>query len=661
MSQNTSCQNALLEWRDNQPFSTQYEDVYFNSENGLEETDYVFLQGNNLKERFQNLTSHNNQNFVIAETGFGSGMNFLSTWKLWLEYAPKNAYLHFISAERFPFSREDLQNALSIWPEFQPFLPELIRQYPMLITGFHRLNFTDSRIKLTLMFGDACASYTQLSGKIDAWFLDGFAPSKNADMWQPELFETMAKLSKTGTSFSTFTSASIVRKGLQSAGFEIRKIPGFGLKREMLTGSFLNKTKTISSGTPWLNVPQPPSHQRHATIIGAGLAGCCTAWSLAQRGWQVEVIDRHSKAAQAGSGNHQGALYAKLPAKPISSSQIHLQGFVYSLNFLENCISASDIWDKCGMLQLATNEKETSRQATLVDTALYPSSLIHAVEPLEASSIAGQQVNCSGLHIPNAGWVSPGKLCNLLLQHSNIKTRFDTYVDRINYSDNEWHLYDADNNTIAQSTIVIVAGASESKRFEQLSHFPVKPIRGQVSLLSTTPQTPTLNTVICGEGYISPPLDDQWCFGASFDVKTPTNELRDEDHKSNFKKLQRVLPELAAHFETHSNKIHGRVSHRCASADYMPIIGAAPDYNAFINDFAKLNKDSKWHFDCQAKHHPGLYVNLAHGSKGLITAPLSGEILADILNLTPIPLEKNLINVMNPGRFIIKNLKKGTI
>ncbi len=657
MSQQTSCPDAKLQWRDNQPFSTQYEDVYFNSENGLEETDYVFLQGNNLKERFRQTDG---QHFVIAETGFGSGMNFLSTWKLWLEHAPQNAQLHYISAERFPFSREDLQKALHIWPEFQPLLPELLRQYPPLINGIHRLNLDNSRITLTLMFGDATTMYGQMTAKVDAWFLDGFAPSKNADMWKTELFETMAKLSHPETTFATFTSASLVRKSLQSSGFDIKKIPGFGPKREMLTGRF-GDNNPEKDGLPWLTPPPTPKNQKHAIVIGAGLAGGCTAWSLARRGWQVEVIDQHPYAAQAGSGNHQGALYAKLPAKPISSSQLHLQGFLHSLNFLKNNVPADNIWDLCGMLQLATTEKEVQRQNALIREKHYPASLIRAVDPAEASDIAGQTTPHPGLYIPDAGWVSPVRLCNYLLQHPNIQCRFNTRIERISRKDDIWHLYDSNNTSIAQSAIVVVAGASESKRFEQLSHLPVKPIRGQVSLKPLTPEAPVLNTVICGEGYISPPLDNQWCFGASFDVKTPSDEIRDTEHQSNLKKLQDVLPELTDHFATHTNSINGRVSHRCASADYLPIIGAAPDIDAFVCDFDRLRKDSKWRFDCQAKYHSGLYVNLAHGSKGLITAPLGGEILADILNMTPIGLEKNLINVMNPGRFIIKNLKKGTI
>ncbi|MBN3563558.1 bifunctional tRNA (5-methylaminomethyl-2-thiouridine)(34)-methyltransferase MnmD/FAD-dependent 5-carboxymethylaminomethyl-2-thiouridine(34) oxidoreductase MnmC [Aliamphritea spongicola] len=657
MSQQTSCPNAQLRWCNNQPFSTQYEDVYFNSENGLEETDYVFLQGNSLTERFQTSAG---KNFVIAETGFGSGMNFLSTWKLWQEHAPENARLHYISAERFPFSKEDLQKAMQTWPEFQPFLLELIQQYPPLMSGFHRLSFPDSRITLTLMFGDATNMYSQLTARIDAWFLDGFAPSKNADMWHEDLFRTMATLSHSETTFATFTSASKVRKGLQAAGFEIRKIPGFGPKREILTGQF-SSTQPVNTGTPWLTLPLPPAHQKHAIIIGAGLAGACTAWSLVQRGWKVEVIDQHPAAAQAGSGNHQGALYAKLPAKPISSSQLHLQGFLHALNFLQSNIPAEGIWNQCGMLQLATTDKEKLRQEALVKENQYPEALIHAVESSQASKIAGQNTPHSGLYIPDAGWVSPVRLCNYLLQHPDIHCRFNTRVDKISRTGDNWHLYDNNDQLIASSAIVVVAGASETKRFEQLSHLPVKPIRGQVSLKQATSEAPVLNTVICGEGYISPPLDNQWCFGASFDVKTPSDEIRAEDHQSNFKKLQDVLPELAEHFATQTESPLGRVSHRCASADYLPIIGAAPDYNAFISDFDRLRKDSKWQFDCQAKYHPGLYVNLAHGSKGLITAPLGGELLADILNMTPIPLEKNLINVMNPARFIIKNLKKGTI
>ena len=187
----------------------------------------------------------------------------------------------------------------------------------------------------------------------------------------------------------------------------------------------------VKTGTPWLSLPPPPAHQKRAIIIGAGLAGACTAWSLVQRGWKVEVIDQHPEAAQAGSGNHQGALYAKLPAKPISSSQLHLQGFLHALNFLQSNIPAEGIWNQCGMLQLATTDKEKLRQEALVKENQYPEALIHAVDSSQASKIAGQDTPHSGLYIPDAGWVSPVRLCNYLLQHPDIHCRFNTRIDKI--------------------------------------------------------------------------------------------------------------------------------------------------------------------------------------------------------------------------------------
>lgn len=665
MNQDQTCQNAELDWHESQPFSAQYDDIYFSKESGLAETDYVFLQGNNLQQRFKTLTD---DQFTIAETGFGTGLNFLSTWKLWQSSASANARLNFISVERFPLTRDDLRKALQLWPELSELADQLVEQYPAAVSGFHRLNFADDKVSLTLMFADASHAYNQLTAKVDAWFLDGFAPSKNADMWQPELFAAIAKLSRSGSTFSTFTAAGLVRRGLKAEGFDVRKIPGFGRKREMLTGTFTTPEQTTASLTPWFEYPELPEHNREAIIIGAGLAGCSTAWSLAKRGWQVTVIDQHSAPACEGSGNHQGALYAKLPARPTPSSRLHLQGFIHSINLLQQQLpEQTAIWEKCGMLQLACNEKEQLRQSALVTAKQYPHEIIHPVDSVKASEIAGQKILHDSLYIPDAGWVSPAALCQWFLQHKNIHCQFDTYIDEIEYKTDEngnsqWQLYGKERQLITASPLVIVAGAAESKRFKQLNHLPVKPIRGQVSLVGQQAEHPPLKTVICGEGYISPTLDEQWCFGASFDVKNPGTEIREADHQSNLKKLQNALPDLAKCIEELENQsLSGRVSHRCASADYLPIVGPAPDYHAFTEDFARLRKDSKWRFDCEAKHLPGLYVNLAHGSKGLITAPLAAELLADILNDSPVALEQSLQHVLNPGRFIIKNLKKGTI
>lgn len=225
---------AVIAWRDGQPYSTAFDDVYFSSDDGLLETEYVFIQGNALVSRWQLLSG---SNFTILETGFGTGLNFLCACKAWLEHAPANTVLHFTSVEKYPLSCTDMHKALQHWPALQPIADALLMQYETLLnTGTATL--FNHRIRLQVLFGDATACLSKLDTKADAWFLDGFAPAKNPEMWQQALFEQMARLSHSQTTFATFTSAGIVRRGLATAGFKVNKQPGFGKKREMVNGYF---------------------------------------------------------------------------------------------------------------------------------------------------------------------------------------------------------------------------------------------------------------------------------------------------------------------------------------------------------------------------------------------------------------------------------------
>ena len=221
-------QQAQLEWHDNQPYSREFGDVYFSSDSGLDETHYVFLAHNQLKQRWENFTQ---DHFTITETGFGTGLNFLCAWKLWREIAAPNARLHFISTEKYPLNIHDLQKALSLWPSLKALSDALIQQYPLVSKAWHRLIFDEGRVMLTLLIGDANASLPKLKGVVDAWFLDGFSPAKNPNMWQTSLFEEMATHSHSETTFATFTSAGDIRRGIQNAGFQVSKASGFGEKK----------------------------------------------------------------------------------------------------------------------------------------------------------------------------------------------------------------------------------------------------------------------------------------------------------------------------------------------------------------------------------------------------------------------------------------------
>lgn len=221
-----------MEWHDGMPYSTTFNDVYFSSDNGLLETEYVFLQGNDLAPRW---LSPNTHTFTILETGFGTGLNFLCAANTWLKNAPADASLNFISVEKYPLSLQDISKTLQHWPELEPITEQMLSQYETLLDS-GSISLFNNRINLSVLFGDATICLRQIAIKADAWFLDGFAPARNPEMWQAALFEQMARLSHAKTTFATFTSAGIVRRGLISVGFEVIKRSGFGKKREMLYG-----------------------------------------------------------------------------------------------------------------------------------------------------------------------------------------------------------------------------------------------------------------------------------------------------------------------------------------------------------------------------------------------------------------------------------------
>lgn len=230
--------NAKIEWHNGQPYASAFQDVYFSTDNGLLETEYVFLRGNALAERWQQLDANT---FTIAETGFGTGLNFLCAVKLWLETSPCQATLHFISIEKHPLSHQDITSVLLLWPELTVLSTALLSEYDTLINA-GTVTFFNNRVQLTLLIGDATELLNSNIFQTDAWFLDGFSPAKNPDMWQPALFEHMARLSNLQTSFATFTSAGVVRRGLIAAGFKVNKRAGFGKKREMLYGTYTGAT-----------------------------------------------------------------------------------------------------------------------------------------------------------------------------------------------------------------------------------------------------------------------------------------------------------------------------------------------------------------------------------------------------------------------------------
>jgi tRNA 5-methylaminomethyl-2-thiouridine biosynthesis bifunctional protein len=643
---------APITWHKGTPHSELFDDFYFNSKQSLEDSLYVYYDANQIAERMH---THTNPTFTIAETGFGTGLNFLLTAQKWLKSNHQKQHLHFISVEKHPISYADLKRSTESWPELTTLSTELLSQYPQLSVGFHRLSFANNQITLTLMFGDAVDCYQSLNAKVDAWYLDGFSPTKNPDMWSDELFETVANLSHSDTTFSTFTSAGVVRRGLQKAGFIVNKRKGFGLKREMLIGTFTDTDKNRPNKAPWFNLPTT-AKPAEVTIIGAGLAGATTAYALANRGIKVNILEVSNAPATGGSGNRQGALYAKLPIKPTKQGQLHLSGFLYSLNLLKKLDPTHKLWSQCGVIQLATSKKEATRQNELISGQYYPSSLLQLKTAEELTEIAGSKICHDGLFFPDAGWVSPVVFCKKLLSHPNIEVEYNFNANSINRHKDRWEI-SSDTDEVRQTSHLIICSAEKANQYQQCENLPLKKIRGQVSITPPINRSTTLESVVCGDGYISPAQDNQYCFGATFDLRSKELNITSEDHHYNLQKLGEVLPSIANQVKPLFNELDGRTAFRCSTPDYMPIVGPIADEPYYQKTFAKLAQDKNWPFkDTPAKHHEHLYINTGHGSKGLITCPIAAELLASQLCLEPLPLPTSVVDALNPCRFIVKDL-----
>lgn len=644
--------HAQLDWNDQgQPLSRQFGDVYFSRDDGLGETRHVFLAGNDLPARFAALPAGSRQ--VIGETGFGTGLNFLCAWQLFDQLAPADACLHFVSVEKYPLTAADLQRALALWPELAPWSGQLLEQYRAIHPGFQRLVLDGGRVVLTLLIGDALQMLPQLDARIDVWFLDGFAPDKNPQMWTPPLFQELARLSAPGASLATFTSKGTVRRDLIEAGFAMRRAPGYGKKWEILCGRFEGHAPAAEK--PWHARPPRPE-AREALVIGAGLAGCATAASLAARGWQVTLLERHDAVAQEASGNPQGVLYLKLSAHGTALSQLVLAGFGHTRRLLQHLQQGHD-WAACGVLQLAFDAPEAGRQAKLAEA--FPADLLHSLTREQAEARAGVALPAGGLFYPDAGWVHPPALCRQLASHPRIRLLTHSEALELRRVDGRWQVLNGER-LLAEAPVAILAGAAEVRRFA--AELPLKRIRGQISRLPQTARSAELACVVCAEGYVAPPRGGEHTLGASFDFHSQDCAPTAAEHAGNLELLREISVDLAERLDTDRldpAQLEGRAAFRCTSPDYLPIVGPLADPAAFAETYAVLGKDARQVPDSPCPWRDGLYVNSGHGSRGLITAPLCGELLAAWLNDEPLPLPRAVAEACHPNRFLLRKLIRG--
>lgn len=651
-------QAAQLRWDGNTPEAAAFGDIYFSRDNGLAESRHVFLDGNRLQQRWQQLSPRGT--FVIGETGFGTGLNFLLAWQLWQQTAPADARLFFISTELYPLTHSELGRALGHWPTLAPLAQPLLAQYPPLLPGYHWLRF--GNVTLLLLFGDALHTLPQLADSqhpaiagrnpwaVDAWFLDGFAPAKNPQLWQQALLGDIAALSKPGTTLATFTAAGQVRRDLGAHGFAVQKVPGYGSKREMIVATFAapGHPTPHTAETPWLLPSASHATPQQVAVIGAGLAGCHIARALAERGVSVHVYERHAAAAQEASGNPQGALYTKLSASAAALSRFSLASLQYALRHYRQSLPGKPLED-CGLLQLH-DERDDALQALLG----HAPALAQWVDAQGATEHSGLALQRGGWWLPQAGWIHPAALCRALLDHPAIHTHFGCPVETLQQQEGWWQLRDGQQQVIGSAPHVVIACANSTRSFQQTQWLPLRPVRGQVSQLPATDASTALRCVLCDEGYLTPAANGQHCLGASFVPGDTDTALRASEQEHNLQLLEALSPALAAGWQDAA--LGGRAALRATTPDHLPLAGPLPDRDAFLRNYAALQHNARAVIGEAGHYIGGLWLFGAFGGRGLCYIPLAAELLASQLLNTPRPLPRDLQAALAPARFVIREL-----
>lgn len=651
---------ATLAFReDGTPFSPIYGDVYHSTAGAFAQAQAVFLNGNALPQRWQD-----RRIFTVVETGFGMGVNFLATWSAWRDDPARCERLHFVSVEKHPFARNDLQSALGAivaHTREAPLARELVNAWPMLVPGTHRLEFDDGRVTLTLVFGDALEVFPKMWMRADAIYLDGFAPAKNPELWSPAIFKALARIAGEDATFATWSSSGDVKRALEQSGFEYQKVKGFNGKWAMLVGRFAPRWR-VRRYEP----PLPLAlRERHAIVVGAGLAGCALVERLAVRGWRVTLIERNAAPALEASGNPAGVFHPLISRDDSSASRITRAGFLYALRRWAALEAAGHAPRRshAGLLHLATDD-ESRAVAAALESFGYPEEFVSAVTREQAQALAGVALNQGGWFYPLGGAISPASLCHAqcayaaALPRAQVETRFGVRIGHIARAgvqeSDEWQVFDDAGRFVAQAGAVIFANAQDASRAATLEHAPTRIVRGQLTLVDPSPLA-NLRVPVIGEGYAVPLDDGVTLAGATYEVDDADDALRAAGHTENIERVAQMLPELGA--AQGERDFAGRVAFRCVTSDRMPMIGPLADENAARRDAQRLA--GAWPLDLPRAS--GLYGAYAFGSRGLVWAALGAELIASQLEGEPWPLERELADQVDPARFLQRALRQRSL
>ncbi len=586
---------APFSLKNNTLFSEEFDDLYSSAKGAVAECNHVFIKGNNLNERFENLGE--NSKFYIGEIGFGIGINFLTTCKSWLDHTKQNQVLEFYSFDKYLFRLSDFKTLNVSCPDLKEYISELERNYPRNIQGAQKISLFGGRIILNLIIGeiDNTQEYIKLMDKVDAWYFDGFSPSKNPDLWSIKLFKCIHKSCHENTTFSTYTSSGLVKNNLTESGFNHSRAMGFSDKRHMLKGTVDTQLKKNTSNTK-------------VAVIGSGIAGCVLSYTLAKKGIEVDLYEKSDSICSGASSHELLVTYPRLSAHDTAFGSFTLHSYIFATNFYKQL--KTDAWKKTGVIILNHDAATEKRQSSLLEKRA-DGEIYRYIDPDEASEISGIDIKLNGLIYEDAGYILPEEMCKFLIESPKINIFTSSHIKSIKKNREVFNLNIGKKKFEYQN--VCVCAGSETANIVDIDGISIK--RGQVTHIESLDNISRIKLPICAKGYISPRVNNIHLVGSSYSDSEDT-DLSEEEHLYNLNNLKLVIDE-------EMNVITGQTGHRAVSKDHMPVVGM---------------KD-------------GIYINTCHGSRASVTAPISAEIIASMIVDEAPPLMGRELESLSPERF----------
>ena len=586
---------APFSLKNNTLFSEEFDDLYSSAKGAVAECNHVFIKGNNLNERFENLGE--NSKFYIGEIGFGIGINFLTTCKSWLDHTKQNQVLEFYSFDKYLFRLSDFKTLNVSCPDLKEYISELERNYPRNIQGAQKISLFGGRIILNLIIGeiDNTQEYIKLMDKVDAWYFDGFSPSKNPDLWSIKLFKCIHKSCHENTTFSTYTSSGLVKNNLTESGFNHSRAMGFSDKRHMLKGTVDTQLKKNTSNTK-------------VAVIGSGIAGCVLSYTLAKKGIEVDLYEKSDSICSGASSHELLVTYPRLSAHDTAFGSFTLHSYIFATNFYKQL--KTDAWKKTGVIILNHDAATEKRQSSLLEKRA-DGEIYRYIDPDEASEISGIDIKLNGLIYEDAGYILPEEMCKFLIESPKINIFTSSHIKSIKKNREVFNL-NIGKKKFEYHNVCVCAG-SETANIVDIDGISIK--RGQVTHIESLDNVSRIKLPICAKGYISPRVNNIHLVGSSYSDSEDT-DLSEEEHLYNLNNLKLVIDE-------EMNVITGQTGHRAVSKDHMPVVGM---------------KD-------------GIYINTCHGSRASVTAPISAEIIASMIVDEAPPLMGRELESLSPERF----------